>query len=765
MNHIKLFSLTLLGIFILKQTLSQEICNNSLDDDGDGLIDLNGTTDCYCKSISVASSIIPNFNFNQMDSCPSTGYQQLSHAKNWVQATLGTTDYWNCSTHMPAANTLGLDSPVGVEGYTGIVISDGWQEYLGTCLSSTMNAGENYSLQFNIALIRQSAGALVVDSLSPIEITLFGSDSCRPFPISTLNCPAFSPDWAPIGTILYNPSSSWTTVQMDFTPTFDVQSIILGSPCNLPIDYAFDMATSSMPYAYLDDLILLDQLSMNGGPIDTTGKWCDENLELQIPVHSIINSIQWYYEGVALSGQTNYALSISANNYHPGTYSCIIYDTLGNCGRLDYELAPPQYPVAHFGFQSVCEGMPMQFTDSSQGTVAEYHWNFGDGNTDTSANPTHIFADSGQYTVQLHLVSDKGCSHDTSQLVSVWAKPVADFMANSTCQDTTTFTNLSTSGSSPIFLHRWDFSSIDTSHQKDPSFLFPTGSHDVTLWVESSKGCRDTITKAVEVFTRPQARFLSSSQQGCSPFCPQFQDMSLPGDAPIVSQIWSIQGQTFLGSNISHCFENTGSTSELYDVKCIVIDSNLCADTAIKTNWVEVLPVPTSLFKAQIDSTDINQSRLKCFNNSEGASTFLWEVTGGFFSTESSPDFLLPDTGKYQVQLISENSYGCLDTTYNSVRVNPTTAFHVPSTFTPNGDGINEEFFFEGMFVQEEEFIFEIYNRWGVKIYSTESFQPWDGKQFGEPLKQDVYLYSFQYKDYSGRKHRVKGEVILLPDN
>ena len=52
-----LFSVTLL--------YSQEICDNGIDDDGDGLIDLNDTTDCVCNgSISSSdTSLIPNHSF------------------------------------------------------------------------------------------------------------------------------------------------------------------------------------------------------------------------------------------------------------------------------------------------------------------------------------------------------------------------------------------------------------------------------------------------------------------------------------------------------------------------------------------------------------------------------------------------------------------------------------------------------------------------------------------------------------------------------
>lgn len=76
---------------------SQEICNNGIDDDLDGLIDLQDTTDCFCELSqpdSSISSLIPNPSFDQRSCCPSAA-SQLNFANNWIQASGATSDYFN----------------------------------------------------------------------------------------------------------------------------------------------------------------------------------------------------------------------------------------------------------------------------------------------------------------------------------------------------------------------------------------------------------------------------------------------------------------------------------------------------------------------------------------------------------------------------------------------------------------------------------------------------------------------------------------------
>ncbi len=62
-------------------------------------------------------------------------------------------------------------------------------------------------------------------------------------------------------------------------------------------------------------------------------------------------------------------------------------------------------PQADFSFTT--HDLTVVFTDKSQNVVS-YFWNFGDGNTSTEQNPTHIYAKGGKYVVELTVTGERG---------------------------------------------------------------------------------------------------------------------------------------------------------------------------------------------------------------------------------------------------------------------------------------------------------------------------------------------------------------------
>lgn len=69
-------------------------------------------------------------------------------------------------------------------------------------------------------------------------------------------------------------------------------------------------------------------------------------------------------------------------------------------------------------FSHTANGLQVSFTDQSTGTVTGWMWDFGDGNTSTQQNPTHTYANPGQYTICL-TVDNNGCSDVSCTTTSV----------------------------------------------------------------------------------------------------------------------------------------------------------------------------------------------------------------------------------------------------------------------------------------------------------------------------------------------------------
>ncbi|AKD57072.1 T9SS C-terminal target domain-containing protein [Spirosoma radiotolerans] len=85
----------------------------------------------------------------------------------------------------------------------------------------------------------------------------------------------------------------------------------------------------------------------------------------------------------------------------------------------------------------------------------------------------------------------------------------------------------------------------------------------------------------------------------------------------------------------------------------------------------------------------------------------------------------------------------------------------IPDAFTPNGDGMNDEFLPKGIYV--DQFIMNIYSRWGEVVYSTTNkSQGWDGKINGQNAATGQYMYRIELVDLTGLKTVRTGALLLI---
>ena len=90
---------------------------------------------------------------------------------------------------------------------------------------------------------------------------------------------------------------------------------------------------------------------------------------------------------------------------------------------------------------------------------------------------------------------------------------------------------------------------------------------------------------------------------------------------------------------------------------------------------------------------------------------------------------------------------------------------YIPNTFTPNFDGLNDNFYPKGVGINDEGYEMQIYNRWGDLIYrTTEQEGYWDGtiKRSNNQAPQGVYLYLLTVRDFKKEAHYMQGTVTLI---
>lgn len=132
-----------------------------------------------------------------------------------------------------------------------------------------------------------------------------------------------------------------------------------------------------------------------------------------VPLTAASSSGVWSGNGVTDNGDGTGLFS--ANSI--GTNS-ISYSTIGICGNAStLPIVVLETPIANFTFTGTSTVL---FTNTStNSTSPTYNWNFGDGNQQTTANPTHQYQNDGVYTVCLEILNLNGCADEICKTVTV----------------------------------------------------------------------------------------------------------------------------------------------------------------------------------------------------------------------------------------------------------------------------------------------------------------------------------------------------------
>jgi gliding motility-associated-like protein len=140
-------------------------------------------------------------------------------------------------------------------------------------------------------------------------------------------------------------------------------------------------------------------------------------------------------------------------------------------------------------------------------------------------------------------------------------------------------------------------------------------------------------------------------------------------------------------------------------------------------------------------------------------------------SSVSCSDCLDPYTQPLQTsfyQLTAWNSDGCIATDDVVVFVDNQADFFAPNIFSPNGDGINDNWLlFTGNSI-EQIVDLHIFDRWGECVYLAQNILPndsnsgWDGRYHGQEVNPEIYVYFATIRYINGREQIVKGDFTLI---
>ncbi len=322
-----------------------------------------------------------------------------------------------------------------------------------------------------------------------------------------------------------------------------------------------------------------------------------------------------------------------------------------------------------------CDAAAISFTDSSRSNdvITNYKWDFGDGNTSTTQNPTHYYSSPGLYYPQLIVTTQSGCA-DTMKHpapVKIVASPQVGITstANGCVPLNVTYGSQLLVTDTSAITWSWNFGNGNIADISNPPMqVYNTaGAYTAILIATNSSGCKDTVKKIIDAYAVP------TIDAGLDTMVCKGNTMALKASGA-VSYTWS--PATFLSCT------NCASPVAKPDIATRYVVKGTTAHGCSNTDSVMVkVKQPFSMLNSAGD-TLCQGSAVRLF--ASGAYSYTWSPSTGLSSTTAATPLASPkNTTTYKV--IGTDDKSCFkDTGYVTVKVYP-----VPTVEAGNDKTIN----------------------------------------------------------------------------
>ncbi|GAA4825718.1 PKD domain-containing protein [Algivirga pacifica] len=396
-------------------------------------------------------------------------------------------------------------------------------------------------------------------------------------------------------------------------------------------------------------------------------------------------------------------------------------------------------PVPEITVDPVCLGEPSVFTIT--GEVSETRWRFhNEGNpsqwhlTTTNTTAYYTYQKSGVQTVTVAYTLPSGCEDSLTLQTEVLPLP-SYTLSNDIyiCEGATATLSIESSST-----HQWSTGSTANSITVAPSV-------DTTYYVEISEnhnsGIRCATLDSIKVYVIPTPP-IASQYESCDGEAILVDGRITDYDSLQQVYQWKNEEGNILSQEATFSIEKEG----VYTLESIVEHLNGTRCTYIQTFDAIFHPNPPKVLQKQTFCFEFGD--VLTLSGPEG-SQYLY--TWGDVSTE--PTLEVYAEGSYTLTT-TDTTYSTWCTTTEEVYITdlcPPRVF-APNAFTPNQDGLNDEFYIKGANINTIELL--IYNRWGEVIFSNtydniqEAQQPgngWNGMYKGKDMPAGAYNYVIRY--------------------
>ena len=420
--------------------------------------------------------------------------------------------------------------------------------------------------------------------------------------------------------------------------------------------------------------------------------------------------------------------------------------------------------------------------------ASKYFWDFGDGISGYYTNSTdHLYTNftAGPlvHTVTLTTTSFYNCTDVKTFDITVMPMPLPQFIASPATQEydaagnPVTFTNATNPGT---WSWLWRFGDGATSTAESPAHTYTgLGTYDVVL-VVSNANCSDSVKHQVIVTPKKPVANFDLIPSGCSPLDIAPNNTSLYTDTPGTTYMWDFgDGGASTSKNPTYTYFTPGT----YKVQ-LTVSGPGGISTYIQTQLVNAYPSPQAYFQLSPEIVFANDEKVRMFNLTQGADSYLWEFGDGDTSKVNEPFHKYMEEGVYDVTLWAylHNVVGGVTITCSDkfvlspgVTVEPAGVIRFSTVFTPNldaeidmdhlptGGKEIDQFFFPPIREKVIDYKLQIFNRLGVLIFESHDInKPWNGYYHNKLCQQGVYIWYVEGKYANGQPFKKVGNVTLL---
>jgi len=546
--------------------------------------------------------------------------------------------------------------------------------------------------------------------------------------------------------------------------------------CNTPGAATINMSGGTSPYIYnwSNGQTTSVATGLSAGVYNATitdGNSCTQTTNVNITGSSIPTATITNTLPVSCNGGNNGSATISVTggngnyiynwsnaqsnttitNLSAGTYSVVITDAAACTTTASVTITqPPILIISSILTTTVsCNGgMNGSATVTPTGGNGNYTYSWINNNTTISLNNLT----AGNYNITV--TDSKGCTATGTANITEPAKlGLSISSATIVCAGQTTTLSAIASGGTPTYNYNWSNGSSGTIINVSPSI-----NTSYSIRITDHNGCTIDTTILLNVNPLPIISFTSDKVEGCGPLCVTFSNTT--SNTQLLA--WDLgNGNNSSQQQTTNCYTTAGQ----YPVILTATDNNGCSNTLTQNNFITVHSNPVASFAINPNPANTN-STINFIDQSIGASVWNWNFTDASPATsnQQNPSCIYTKSGQYKVTLVVQNEFGCSDSTEEIVDVIPDFSFYCPNTFTPNNDGINDIFIPVSEGIENAEYQFHIYDRWGDLIFNTiDPLKGWDGKaNDGNSIAQiDTYIWKLSCNDIIG-KHQYMGQVNLI---